>query len=474
MGAAVSNWNLARAVSMRGQLGVVSGTGLDVVMTRLLQLGDVGGHLRAAFDAFPIPEMAQRVWAQYFVQDGKEADAPFKSRPLPSADPSPRWLELAIVANFSEVWLAKRDHSGPVGINLLEKIQIPTLASLFGAMLAGVDYVLMGAGIPRQIPGVLDSLSRLDPTEYRLDVHGALPGEVFTTKLDPRALGLWPMQSLKRPKFLAIVSSTALAQTMVRKCNPPVDGLVIEGPLAGGHNAPPRGGTVLDENREPIYGPKDAPDLAAIAALGVPFWMAGAYGEPHMLAQALAFGAQGVQLGTPFAFCEESGLPESTKREVIALSLKNRVSVYTDPLASPTGFPFKVLQLAGTLSEETTFLDRQRVCDLGYLRTCYRKEDGTLGYRCAAEPIDDYVRKGGAIEDTDGRKCICNGLVSTIGLPQVRKGGRVEPPILTAGNDVVNLHRYVRPGQHWYTVDDVLAYMLQPAPAPQSLEVHLT
>ena len=30
---------------------------------------------------------------------------------------------------------------------------------LYGAMLAGVDYVLMGAGIPRTIPGILDSLA---------------------------------------------------------------------------------------------------------------------------------------------------------------------------------------------------------------------------------------------------------------------------------------------------------------------------
>ncbi|MFX4805988.1 hypothetical protein ABTB42_20590, partial [Acinetobacter baumannii] len=75
---------------------------------------------------------------------------------MPSLDPGRPLLELTVVANFVEVWLAKQGHNSPIGINLLEKIQVPTVPSLFGAMLAGVDYVLMGAGIPRQIPGVLD------------------------------------------------------------------------------------------------------------------------------------------------------------------------------------------------------------------------------------------------------------------------------------------------------------------------------
>ena len=46
MGIGVSGWRLARAVSQLGQLGVVSGTALDLLLTRQLQLGDTGGHLR--------------------------------------------------------------------------------------------------------------------------------------------------------------------------------------------------------------------------------------------------------------------------------------------------------------------------------------------------------------------------------------------------------------------------------------------
>ena len=58
MGIAVSSWQLAREVSLAGQLGVVSGTALDGVLARVLQDGDPGGHRRRAMAHFPSPAMA--------------------------------------------------------------------------------------------------------------------------------------------------------------------------------------------------------------------------------------------------------------------------------------------------------------------------------------------------------------------------------------------------------------------------------
>ena len=55
MGIAVSNWCLAKSVAQLGQLGVVSGTSLDNVCARRLQLGDPGGHVRRAMEYFPFP-----------------------------------------------------------------------------------------------------------------------------------------------------------------------------------------------------------------------------------------------------------------------------------------------------------------------------------------------------------------------------------------------------------------------------------
>lgn len=465
MGIAVSDWRLARAVGMAGQMGVVSGTAIDAVMARRLQLGDPTGELRRAFEAFPLRAMAERVWERFF-RSAKPEDKPFVSKPLPSVDPGRPLLELTIVSNFVEVWLAKQGHSNPIGINLLEKIQVPTVPSLFGAMLAGVDYVLMGAGIPRQIPGVLDRLANLEPAEYRIDVHGAAPDEKHATHFDPAQLGDWPVAKLVRPLFLAIVSSTVLAQTLVKKCTPPVDGLIIEGPLAGGHNAPPRGALQLDDRQEPVYGPRDEPDLSTIASLGVPFWMAGSYGEAGMLRKARELGATGIQLGTAFAFCDESGVTPELKAQVVGMVQRGQIDVHTDAFASPTGFPFKVVQLEGTVSDPTVAEQRERVCDLGYLRAAYQKEDGTVAWRCAAEPVEDFVAKGGDPNESVGRRCICNGLFATVGLGQVRKDGRREPAIVTAGNDLANIARFIPEGQNHYSVADVISRLLAPPTAP--------
>ena len=462
MGAAVSYWELARAVSRLGALGVVSGTALSSVLARRLQTGDPSGEMRRALAAFPIPAVAERVLAAYFIPGGKAEAAAFASTPMPSLQPGLALTELTVVASFAEVFLAKSGHSGVVGLNLLEKIQLPTLPSLYGAMLADVDYVLMGAGIPRAIPGVIDRLAAGELAEQKIDVEGALPGEEFTIRFDPAAFWGGPPPALRRPHFFAIVASATLAMTLARKSSGRVDGFVVEGDLAGGHNAPPRGPLQLDARGEPIYGPRDAPDLAKIRELGLPFWLAGSQARPDKLAEALHLGAAGIQVGTAFAFCDESGIAPDLKQRIIQASRAGTAHVFTDPAASPTGFPFKVAELSGTLSEAATYAARDKICDLGYLRQAYRKPDGSVGYRCGGEPVESYLRKGGNIADTVGRKCLCNGLMATVGLGQVRDSGP-EPAIVTAGNEVADLARLVRDGEDHYRAEDVIRYLRGPA-----------
>ena len=185
------------------------------------------------------------------------------------------------------MFLAKEGHDGVVGINYLEKIQLPTLPSLYGAMLADVDVVLMGAGIPIEIPGVLDRLARHEPVSIRLDVLEA-GDRTFELHFDPASIGLGqpPMRpvprgppDLRRPAFLPIVSAATLAKALLRKSPGGIQGFVVEGPIAGGHNAPPRGQLQLNDRGEPVYGERDVVDLAQMRAFGVPFWLAGAYGS---------------------------------------------------------------------------------------------------------------------------------------------------------------------------------------------------
>ena len=461
MGVAVSNWVLARSVAVRGQLGVVSGTAIDSVLVRRLQDGDIGGHVRRAMDHFPWPDVSLEVLKKYFRPDGKPADEPYKAISMYKQAMSKARQELTILANFVEVWLAKEGHDGKVGINLLTKVQMPNIPSLYGAMLAGVDYVLMGAGIPKEIPGVLDRLANHERATMRLDVEDDDPdAPPALLELDPMEYWSETPEPLKRPKFLPIVSAHSLARMLKRKSNGRVDGFIVEGPTAGGHNAPPRGGRrgVPD----PEYGERDVVDLEAMRDLELPFWLAGGSGSPEGLRKALDSGAAGIQVGTLFAYTDESGIEENSKRQVIAQALDKGVDVVTDGRASPTGYPFKVVQIEGTNASKRNYEARTRVCDLGYLRVAYRRDDGRLGYRCPAEPVKTYVKKGGDVADTVGRKCLCNALMADVGMPQVRKDGDVERPILTSGDDLSRIQEFLH-GRTSYSAGDVIDYLLQGA-----------
>ncbi|MGA2498706.1 MAG: nitronate monooxygenase [Tepidisphaeraceae bacterium] len=463
MGVGVSGWALARAVSRAGQLGVVSGTALAIIMARRLQLGDLDGEMRRALEHFPVAGIAGRIIDRYYIPDGKAEDRPFKAMPFPAIRLCPELLELTVASNFAEVFLAKDGHTGMVGVNYLEKLQIPTLASLFGAMLAGVDYVLIGAGVPRSIPGALDRFAGGQAAQLRVDISDLPADEEVLSTFDPAEFCGGHAPTLTRPRFLAIISSATLATALARKSNGRVDGFIIEGSTAGGHNAPPRGPAQFNARGEPRYGPLDAPDLERIAALGLPFWLAGSYADPGTLEAAERLGATGIQVGTAFAFCEESGIAVDLKQRVMDRACAGTVDVLTDPAASPTGFPFKVVQMEATLSEAAVYESRTRQCDIGYLRSAYRKTDGSTGHRCAAEPVDQYVRKGGKLENTCGRKCLCNGLLATIGLGQLRADGELEPAILTAGDDVARLGRFLHPGGR-YTAAEVVRYLLSKVP----------
>jgi NAD(P)H-dependent flavin oxidoreductase YrpB (nitropropane dioxygenase family) len=459
MGVAVSGWRLAREVSRAGHLGVVSGTAMDAVLARRLQDGDEGGHYRRALAHFPSPAMAQRVLDTYFVDGGRGAQTPYKPLPKLTLNTARAGQELAVVGNFAEVWLAKEGHDGVVGINCLEKIQLATPTALLGAMLGGVDYVLMGAGIPREVPQLLRALAAGEVGRIPVDVAG---GTVHRfVEADPRDLLGADLPPLTRPDFLAIVSLDQLASYLHRDPEICPDGFVVERPPAGGHSAPPRGRMQLDEHGAPVYGARDEADLSKMAAIGLPFWMAGAYGTPGQVAAAVEAGAVGVQVGTLFALCAESGLTDAARDLALDRLRAGDLTVRNDPRASPTGFPFKVVSLEGTVSQAEVYEARERLCDLSYLRQPYERANGTVGFRCAGEPVHMFVKKGGAVEDTEGRKCLCNGLTATIGMGQHRKDGYDEAPLVTLGEDLAGVEELVRRHPQGWSASQAVSYLLE-------------
>ena len=444
MGIAVSSYHLAKAVSMAGQLGVVSGTAIDAVMAMRLHYGDILGNVRRRLNNFPVKEIGQQMIDKFYNTNNKIKQM-FKFT-MPSLNMSQEKENEIVTANFSEIFLAKEGHKGIVGINFLEKIQFPNLAGIYGALLAGIDYIIMGAGIPKEIPAVIEKLTRHEKVEYTCNVENAKEPKKMV--FDPSRFGLSNLK-LKRPKFLAIISSNILAATLMKKSPVSPDGFIIEGHQAGGHNAPPRVSGVFNENGEPLYGEKDIVDLEKVKELNVPFWLAGSYGTKEGLKKALAAGAAGIQAGTVFAFTKEAGFTDDIKQKVIS---SDSINIKTDPLASPTGFPFKVADIAGSLSDNEIYNKRQRVCNLGYLRTAYEKDDGSIGYRCAAEPVEMYVKKGGREENTRGRKCLCNALMAAAGFPLTCKSGEEEKPLITMGDD----YKSVISRPYGYSAEDVV------------------
>ena len=499
MGVHVSNWRLAKAVAMARPgvtVGTISGTALDVVYARLLQLGDPGGHARRALqalDAMYGVSIGRTVMERYFIPGGKAPEDRFRSAPmqivrthdgqrtfpLPNGDAQPvalklddEIIELLIATGFAEAWLAKEGHSGKVFINFLNKIELPLIYVLYGAMLAGVDGVIVGAGNPDGLPALARQLARHATVTHEISVLYREAGEQFALLFDPTTVagGRLAAQPLTPPAFLAIVSLEDLGQMLAESTTAAPDGLIIEHHSAGGHNANPVGPLSQDKDGQPIYSARDEADLAAIRALGLPFWLAGGYGSHAKLQAALAAGANGVQVGTLFALAAESGMKPEFRSAILA-ALKNGVDdadLVRTTVFSPTGFAFKVVQLPDTLADDTVYADRSRICDIGLLQQRgFSKPDEagerTLFQRCPAAPIESYVKQRGLARNTAERRCLCNGLLACVGLGQVKRthGELVEEPaIVTLGNDLGGVRRLSRQGQIHYHAEDVVADLL--------------
>lgn len=462
MGVGVSDWKLARSVAIAGEklgkdvLGVISGTGLAILMIKRLQERDP--NTIRALNAFN-PVISKEIFDEFLPTEERLPGQRYKLSPKPEVlitgrqEIKDKMNKLLVAAAFVEVWLAKEGHNGPIGMNLLEKVQLVHLPTILGAMMAGVDTLIVGAGIPRQIPQILENFANNKEASYIVDVKGSK--EKIELKLDPEQYVEEGIE-LKKPNFYAIVSHHALAQFLAsNKTQGEVNGFVIEGPTAGGHNAPARDKGVFDEKGQPVYGERDKPDLEEIRSLGKPFWLAGSWTE--RLREAQESGAAGIQIGTPFALSDESGLEIEKKNLMRAEIRDNALDVVTSAVVSPTGYPFQVVQMPGTLSDKEVYDTRKRVCSYGYLVEVRLDEDDNPIFLCPAEPVKAYVRKGGNIEETEGRVCLCSGLAGAVG-----QGQTGEPAIFTLGKDKEPVRKLMEKSPHAdgsYTVEDVVGFV---------------
>ena len=457
MGIGVSSVAMARAVANLGQLGVVSGTAIDSVIARRLQEGDTDGDIRWALSKFPDQECVAEVLHRFFIEGGKDENASFTDVPKLSLSPIPFATKMLVIASFVEVALAKRGTEGVIGINFLEKVQLATPASVYGSILAGVDYILMGAGIPADIPQLINDLMEGKEVQFKIKVEGA--DKPHFLSFDPAIIKNVDGTRLHRPKFLAIVSSHILANYLARDVITRPDGFVIEGPTAGGHNAPPRSKDSIGSDGQVTFTDKDLADFDKVKAVGLPFWLAGGYGTPARVKEALELGAAGVQVGSLFALSRESGITDDLRDKVLLELNQGELEVRTEPKTSSTGFPFKVVEINGTASDSDVYEARHRQCDLGYLRSPFLRPDGGIGYRCSGEPVKTFEFKGGTVGEAENVKCLCNALMANIGLGQTRWGTYHEPPLLTLGSDLSGAEELSALHSGCWTSADVIEYL---------------
>lgn len=437
--AMVATWPLARAVARTGQLGVVSGTLLPVITARRLQLGDPGGHLRRAFEHFPFPGVARRVWEQFFIVGGKPTATPFDPVGQPSFAQGPALTELMVVAGFAEVYLAAEGRAGMVGLHHHGQAPLPLLPSLYGAMLAGVDALLISGGDPVEIVEAVRRLSRGHPAAFMMRSFD--PGVDLrpTCGFDPASMVEDRCPVLEAPPVLFTVRTVEEGVDLRRRVGDGLGGLL---------HLP-----------EPGTAPPSPAEIQRLGRLGCPLWVGGLPPTPDSLSLALSLGAAGLVVSTPFYYCAESELDAATKRRVLGGGqAPSRLDVKF--LASPTGFSVPVVQLDGTAADPAVFAARRRFCDVGFLRQVYRTGGGGLGYRCPGETISAHIAKDGARERAMHQRCLCNGMLAALGMGQVRLPHSTETPLVPAGEELGALTAFAGRASRQYAAADVVATLL--------------
>jgi len=284
-------------------------------------------------------------------------------------------------ATYDEVSLSKAA-GGYAGINIMVALVKDYENSVKGAIDAGADVIISGAGLP---------------------------------------LGLPAIQPPKDTALIPIVSSARALEIICKKWERlgyRPDATVLEGPLAGGHLGFKIDSIDLESNRLDRLLPP-VKDMAMKYG-DFPIIVAGGIYTHGDIARFLKMGADGVQMGTRFLATEESSASPAYKRAVIDAKEED-IIVAHDP-GSPCGLPFRIIKHSPMY---VSALRRARApkCDKGYV--LLKDADGNFS-RCIARESNEHAF------------CICNGLLSSAGYNPEK-----EEPLYTVGTNAFRVDRIV-------------------------------
>jgi len=421
MGVRISSSKLANATSRLGALGVVSSVGLRHIIIDEIRAGNP--ETVALAKSFPVARYVDELME--FAPDG-----PKHKTPAPMDLPGPKGelpKRLSVITSYIEVKKAQLGHKGKIGVNVMWKCSLTVLPSIYGAMLAGVDALLCGAGVPMELPDIIRRVRSGSDLQYQ-PLHGTGTNVQLSIAQDETAS---LFRRMAPPHLMPIISNFAFCKRILDVWHREYDGakpyaFILENHEAGGHNAPPR-------NRV-SFGEQD--DLTTyfdkVRNLGVNVYVAGDGSSREEYQSWIDQGAYGVQVGSRFALCTDSGMRDDLRDKIIERNANGETIVQTSNRLSPTGYPFKQVPLAGTLSDAGVYEARKRICNKGYLLQSHVEAlpDGTEKetYICPAMPAKQYAKLGGDNADLTDRVCLCNALFSTAGL-----GETIEPALVTLG-----------------------------------------
>src|SRR3569833_2666083 len=295
MGVRISSATLANTTSRLGALGVVSSIGLRHIVVNEVRAGNV-----------ETIDIARSFPVKSYVDDLLEfaPGGPRNNQPPPIDNPDPGKSELpkrlSVIAAFIEVTRAKSGHRGMIGVNVMWKSAVTALPSIYGSMLADVDVLLCGAGVPMELPDIVRKI-RGGIDKEKQPQHNTETNARLSISADGTSQLLTSMPS---PKLIPILSNFAFPKRIVDIWEREYDGarpdaFVLENHAAGGHNAPPRNKQSFAEQDElRAYFDK-------VRDLGVPVYVAGGGSSREDFEYWIDRGAYGMQIGSRFALCEE-------------------------------------------------------------------------------------------------------------------------------------------------------------------------
>jgi len=284
-------------------------------------------------------------------------------------------------AAYEEVSQAKAN-GGFAGINIMCALSRDYNDSVKGALDAGADVIISGAGLPVSLPAI---------------------------------------QNPKDTALIPIVSSTRALEIICKKWEKlgyRPDAIVLEGPLAGGHLGFKMDQVDLEANRlENLLPPvKDA----ARKYGDFPIIVAGGIYTYEDIARYMKAGADGVQMGTRFLATEESSATQAYKNSVVAAQDEDIIVAF-DP-GSPCGLPFRIIKQSPMYVSALSKL-RKPKCDKGYVL----QKDGEGKYSlCPAKASNEH------------HFCICNGLLSSADYNADK-----EEPLYTVGTSASRVDKIV-------------------------------